>query len=204
MRSALALFSMLVIPATAAFGQGVSLVEPATAALGQGTSLVELISNSPAAKNFEVGRFIEQGTQTGVPYANATVMPKGAPVTLEFGTGTNALKATIQPNGLEPFLNKPLQTFYFFGLTRQYSTLQATARLEDPGMAAESAHIQIELNGKVLGDFPLIPNQATTILATIPEYSRNQNHLVVLGEVRFRQTPAGPVTLVLENPELVR
>jgi len=203
MRSALALFSMLVLPATTAFGQGVPLVEPATAASGQRVSLVELISNSPAAKNFEVGRFIEQGTQTGVPYANATVMPKGAPVTLEFGTATNALKATIQPNGLEPFLNKPLQTF-IFGLTRQYSTLQAVARLEDPGMAAESAHVQIELNGKVLEDFPLIPNQATTILVTIPEYSRNQNHLVVLGEVRFRQTPTGPVTLVLENPELAR
>lgn len=190
MRSALAFFSMLVLPATAAFGQGISLVE--------------LISNSPAAKNFEVSRFIEQGTRTGVPYANATVMPEGAPVALEFGTGGNALKATIQPSGLDAFLNKPIQTFYFFGLTRQYRSLQATARLEDPGMTAESAHIQIELNGKVLGDFPLIPNQATTILTTIPTYSRNQNHLVVLGEVRFRQAPSRPVTLVLENPKLVR
>lgn len=190
MRSGLALFSILALPATVAFGQGVSLVE--------------LISNSPASKSFEVGRFIEQGTQTGIPYANATVMPKDAPVTLDFGTGKSALKATIQPKGMEPFLNKPLQTFYFFGLTRQYSSLHAIARLEDPGMTAESAHVQVELNGQVLGNFPLIPNQETTILTAIPKYSRNQNHLVVLGEVSFRQTPSKPVTFVLENPEFVR
>lgn len=175
----------------------------ATHASAQGVSLAELIANSPASKNFDVGRFIEQGSQTGVPYANATAMPEGVPMTLEFDTQRNSLRATVRPEGLEAFLNKPLQAFYFFGLTRPYKTLRAQVRLEDPGMTATNAHVRVELNGNVLGDVPVIPNQTTELLVTIPEYTRNQNHLVVLGEMGFPRVPASPVTLRLENPELL-
>jgi hypothetical protein len=124
-------------------------------------------------------------------------------MTLTFDTQGHSLRATVRPEGLEAFLNKPLKVFYFFGLTRPYKTLRAQVRLEDPGMTAETAHVRVELNGSVLSDVPLIPNQTTELLVTIPAYTRNQNHLVVLGEMSFPRVLANPVTLSLENPEFL-
>jgi len=173
-------------------------------ALCQEVSLVELLSNSPASKSFEVGRFIEQGVNTGIIYANATVKPDNAPISLDFNQRQNALIGKINTGNLSSFLGKPLQIFYFLGMTRQYSKFTANAITSAPSDQNIQFNIQIELNGQILEKMPIPPGQPALIETTIPPFERNQSHLVVLIETTLSNMPSGPIAITLEHPKVIQ